>query len=57
MGTEVGESAVFDANLRLVETSMHCRDGEFELPSGPGLGVEPGPAFWKHVAGSQRSRA
>jgi galactonate dehydratase len=43
------QHSVFDANLRMVETTMRCSGGVFELPSGPGLGVEPGPALWQHV--------
>jgi galactonate dehydratase len=43
------QHSVFDANLRLVETTMCCRDGDFELPTGPGLGVEPGPELWRHA--------
>jgi galactonate dehydratase len=43
------QHSVFDANLRLVETQMRCVDGHFELPRGPGLGVEPKAELWKHI--------
>ncbi len=43
------QHTVFDANLRFVRTRMRCADGFFELPDGPGLGVEPAPALWAHV--------
>jgi L-alanine-DL-glutamate epimerase-like enolase superfamily enzyme len=28
---------------------MRCVDGHFELPRGPGLGVEPKAELWKHI--------
>jgi galactonate dehydratase len=43
------QHSVFDANLRFVETRMRCADGFFELPDGPGLGVEPKADLWSHV--------
>jgi len=43
------QHSVFDANLRFVETQMRCSDGRFELPRGPGLGVEPKADLWKHI--------
>jgi L-alanine-DL-glutamate epimerase-like enolase superfamily enzyme len=43
------QHTVFDANLRLVHTRMRCADGFFELPEGPGLGVEPAAELWAHV--------
>jgi galactonate dehydratase len=43
------QHSVFDANLRFVETQMRCVEGHFELPRGPGLGVEPKAALWKHI--------
>jgi len=43
------QHAVFDANLRFVETNMRCHNGFFELPDGPGLGVTPAPGLWAHV--------
>ena len=43
------QHSVFDANLRYLSTSMRCIDGFFELPSGPGLGIEPKPELWQHV--------
>jgi L-alanine-DL-glutamate epimerase-like enolase superfamily enzyme len=43
------QHSVFDANLRWVRTRMRCVDGFFELPEGPGLGVEPAPELWAHM--------
>jgi L-alanine-DL-glutamate epimerase-like enolase superfamily enzyme len=43
------QHSVFDANLRFVETQMRCIEGHFELPRGPGLGVEPKAELWKHI--------
>ncbi|MGO9247991.1 MAG: mandelate racemase/muconate lactonizing enzyme family protein [Solirubrobacteraceae bacterium] len=43
------QHSVFDANLSFVETSMRCVGGFFELPDGPGLGVEPRADLWSHV--------
>jgi D-galactarolactone cycloisomerase len=39
------QHSIFDANVRLLETSMACVDGEFIVPDGQGLGVEPGTAL------------
>jgi D-galactarolactone cycloisomerase len=41
------QHSIFDANVRLLDTSMACVDGRFTLPTGPGLGVEPRPALWE----------
>jgi L-alanine-DL-glutamate epimerase-like enolase superfamily enzyme len=46
------QHSAFDANLRFVETRMRCANGAFELPEGPGLGVEPKPDLWQHIARS-----
>ena len=46
------QHSVFDANLRFVETQMRCVEGQFELPRGPGLGVEPKAELWKHIVKS-----
>lgn len=43
------QHSVFDRNLRYVKTSMHCAKGMFQLPQGPGLGVEPSEDVWQHV--------
>jgi L-alanine-DL-glutamate epimerase-like enolase superfamily enzyme len=43
------QHSIFDANLRFVDTQMRCVDGTFELPRGPGLGVEPKAKLWKHI--------
>jgi L-alanine-DL-glutamate epimerase-like enolase superfamily enzyme len=43
------QHSVFDANLRYIDTRMRCVGGEFALPEGPGLGVEPAPGLWARV--------
>ena len=43
------QHSIFDANLRFVQTRMRCTKGFFELPDGPGLGVEPRLELWNHV--------
>jgi galactonate dehydratase len=43
------QHSIFDANLRFIETRMRCVGGMFELPEGPGLGVEPKPDLWRHI--------
>jgi L-alanine-DL-glutamate epimerase-like enolase superfamily enzyme len=43
------QHSVFDANLRFVKTRTRCVNGFFELPDGPGLGVEPKAELWSHV--------
>lgn len=43
------QHSVFDKNLRFVKTTMHCAEGFYTLPEGPGLGVEPAPALWEFI--------
>ena len=43
------QHSVFDRNLAFVNTTMRCERGAFTLPQGPGLGIEPTDALWKHV--------
>lgn len=43
------QHSVFNPNLRYVHTTMRCADGVFDLPSGPGLGVEPKADLWTHI--------
>lgn len=43
------QHSVFDRNLQYVKTSMCCVNGAFQLPQGPGLGVEPSDEVWQHV--------
>jgi galactonate dehydratase len=45
------QHSVFDRNLQFVETSMSCRNGFFELPGGPGLGINPADSLWQYVLG------
>lgn len=35
------QHSIFEPNRRLLAGDMDCRDGFYQLPSGPGLGVEP----------------
>jgi L-alanine-DL-glutamate epimerase-like enolase superfamily enzyme len=43
------QHSVFDRNLQYVETTMRCVDGAFQLPDGPGLGIEPSEKVWQHI--------
>jgi galactonate dehydratase len=43
------QHSIFDKNLRFVTTTMRCEAGHFQVPDGPGLGVEPVPELWQHV--------
>jgi L-alanine-DL-glutamate epimerase-like enolase superfamily enzyme len=43
------QPSIFDKNLRYVMTTMRCEAGHYQLPDGPGLGVEPTPALWDFV--------
>lgn len=40
------QHSVFERNLKGLETDMGHGPEGYRLPSGPGLGVEPGHAFW-----------
>lgn len=42
------QHSVFDANVRYLDTAMRCAQGRYTLPEGPGLGVEPRAALWRH---------
>ena len=35
------QNSIFEPNRRLINSIMDCSDGEFTVPNGPGLGVEP----------------
>ena len=43
------QHSIFDRNLRFLEGDMACKDGFYQLPSGPGLGVSPGPEVWRYA--------
>jgi L-alanine-DL-glutamate epimerase-like enolase superfamily enzyme len=43
------QHSVFDRNLQYVETTMRCVNGVFQLPEGPGLGIEPSEKVWQHI--------
>jgi L-alanine-DL-glutamate epimerase-like enolase superfamily enzyme len=43
------QHSVFDRNLQYVQTTMRCVDGAFQLPEGPGLGIEPSEKVWQHI--------
>lgn len=47
------QHSVFDRNLRFVKTTMRCADGHFEVPEGPGLGIEPTDAVWQYLLPKQ----
>ena len=43
------QHSVFDRNLALLSTDMAYADGQYRVPSGPGIGVEPSPELWQHA--------
>jgi len=43
------QHSIFDRNLQYVQTTMRCEAGHYQLPEGPGIGVEPAPALWNFV--------
>lgn len=43
------QHSVLDRNLAYMNTAMCCRAGHFEMPQGPGLGIEPLPTLWEFV--------
>lgn len=43
------QHSVFERNLALLDTDMACSQGQYALPSGPGLGVTPNARFWQHA--------
>ncbi len=43
------QHSVFDRNLQYVTTSMCCANGQFTLPDGPGLGIEPHESVWQYL--------
>ena len=43
------QHSVFDRNLQYVTTSMRCANGQFTLPDGPGLGIEPHESVWQYL--------
>ncbi|MCA3693090.1 mandelate racemase/muconate lactonizing enzyme family protein [Aquidulcibacter sp.] len=49
VATHEFQHSVFNPSSGLITTDMTCTDGAYHLPTGPGLGVEPGPDFLKHA--------
>jgi L-alanine-DL-glutamate epimerase-like enolase superfamily enzyme len=43
------QHSVFNGSKAIVSTDMACNQGLYRLPTGPGLGVEPGPRFMEHA--------
>ena len=43
------QHSVFDRNLQYVKTTMRCANGQFTLPEGPGLGIEPHESVWQYL--------
>ena len=39
------QHSIFDKNLRCLQTEMRCAQGQYQLPTGPGLGAEPDADF------------
>jgi galactonate dehydratase len=49
------QHSIFDRNLRYVKTAMRCDGGAFELPQGPGLGIEPHEDVWQFLRSKERA--
>lgn len=47
------QHSIFDKNLPLLSGDMACRDGAFQVPTGPGHGVEPLAAAFNHLRGAR----
>lgn len=43
------QHSIFDKNLQYITGDMGCSAGFFDLPSGPGLGVEPHESVFQYV--------
>lgn len=43
------QHSIYDRNARFVTGQPACRAGAFDLPQGPGLGVEPSDELWRHA--------
>jgi galactonate dehydratase len=41
------QHSIFEPNRHLLTGGMECREGQYTLPEGPGLGVEPSPEALK----------
>ena len=46
------QPSIFDRNTKLLKGAMGCDKGQFTVPDGPGLGVEPDDALWQYVVDS-----
>jgi L-alanine-DL-glutamate epimerase-like enolase superfamily enzyme len=45
------QHSIFDKNLKYVIGDMACQAGNYRVPTGAGLGVEPHPSVFDHVIG------
>ena len=43
------QHSVLDRNLQYMHTAMTCTNGSFQLPQGPGLGIEPAESLWRFL--------
>ncbi len=43
------QHSIFERNLQFVTTTMRCEAGAFQLPQGPGLGIEPADSVWQFL--------
>lgn len=43
------QHSIYDRNAAFVTGQPVCRAGTFDLPQGPGLGVEPAEDLWRYV--------
>jgi D-galactarolactone cycloisomerase len=46
------QPSIFDRNTKLLKGVMACDRGHFNVPEGPGLGVEPDASLWAYVVDS-----
>jgi L-alanine-DL-glutamate epimerase-like enolase superfamily enzyme len=43
------QHSIFDRNLAFTTGDMACEAGQYTVPTGPGIGVEPTDALFDHV--------
>ncbi|WP_025293085.1 mandelate racemase/muconate lactonizing enzyme family protein [Sphingomonas sanxanigenens] len=43
------QHSIMDRNAALLDGTLRCEAGAYALPQGPGLGVEPAAALWRHA--------
>jgi galactonate dehydratase len=51
------QHSIFDKNLKYLDGTLRCAGGYFDLPDGPGLGVEPNLAALDDAGATERANA